>query len=158
MTSDGDILLGGGNDRLFGIICDALGKSEWKTDARFISNAMRVANRAAIDGLIQRHLIEHTTQHWLEVFEGTGLPYAAINDIQATLEHKHVLARDMVVEKHHQFCGPIKMVNHPVKYSAIQPSVRSAPPVLGQHTDEILRDLGKTNNEVDALRREGVVG
>lgn len=88
-TLDGDILFGGGNDRLFGVLCDRLGFPEWKTDARFITNRDRVKHRHDIDGMIEDITKTKTTQEWLEIFEGSGMPYAAVNDIQGTLNHSH---------------------------------------------------------------------
>jgi succinate--hydroxymethylglutarate CoA-transferase len=157
-TRDGDILFGGGNDRLFGLICDGLGKPEWKDDAKFKINTQRVANRAELDDLIETTTKTKTTQEWLEVFEGSGLPYSAVNDIQGTLNHKHVLARDMVKEMNHEWCGDIKMVNTPVKYSESKPSIRIAPPILGQHTRQVLReDLGLSEEDIEELMAEGAV-
>jgi succinate--hydroxymethylglutarate CoA-transferase len=81
-----------------------------------------------------------------------------VNDIQGTLNHKHVLARNMVTEMDHDYCGSIKMVNTPVKYSESKPRIRSVPPVLGQHTDEILSEvLGYSDNEIKELKAEGAV-
>ncbi|PMD63555.1 caib/baif family protein-like protein [Hyaloscypha bicolor E] len=157
-TQDGDILFGGGNDRLFGIICDRLGYPEWKTSPKFAINTSRVANRVELDDLIEAITQTKTTSEWLDVFEGSGLPYSAVNDIQGTLNHEHVLARDMVKEMEHEWCGPIKMVNTPVKYSESKPSIRSVPPMLGQHTDEILRDvLRLSGSEIKKLKAEGAV-
>ena len=86
------------------------------------------------------------------------MPYAAINDVQGTLEHEHVLARDMVKEVEHPACGTIKMVNTPVKWSDSKPGIRMPPPTLGQHTDEILLEvLEMTNEDVQSLKSEGVV-
>ncbi|PQE21124.1 transferase family III protein [Rutstroemia sp. NJR-2017a WRK4] len=157
-TKDGDILFGGGNDRLFGLLCDGLGCPEWKEDPKFVVNTQRVAHRAELDSSIEKITQDKTTREWLDIFEGSGLPYAAINDIQGTLSHEHVLARDMIKEMDHEYCGPIKMVNTPVKYSESKPSIRSVPPMLGQHTDEILRDvLGMDDTEIKALKAEGAV-
>jgi succinate--hydroxymethylglutarate CoA-transferase len=157
-TKDGDVLFGGGNDRLFGLICVGLGKPEWITNPKFALNSARVANRTELDSSIEAITKTKTTEEWLEVFEGSGLPYSAVNDIQDTLNHKHVLARDMVKEMDHEWCGPIKMVNTPVKYSESKPSIRSVPPILGQHTDEVLRDvLGLTEVEIEHLKEEGAV-
>ncbi|QSZ29081.1 hypothetical protein DSL72_003591 [Monilinia vaccinii-corymbosi] len=157
-TKDGDILFGGGNDRLFGLLCDGLGRSDWKNDPRFVNNTARVARRAELDSSIEKITQDKSTKEWLDTFEGSGLPYAAINDIQGTLNHEHVLARDMVKEMDHEYCGPIKMVNTPVKYSESKASIRTAPPMLGQHTDEILRDvLGMNESEIEALKAEGAV-
>lgn len=88
-TLDGDILFGGGNDRLFGVLADKLGYPEWKTDPRYVTNNVRVKNREELDGLIEETTKQKTTQQWLEIFEGSGMPYAAVNDIQGTLNHKH---------------------------------------------------------------------
>lgn len=88
-TKDGDILLGGGNDRLYGIICQKLGKPEWMKDDRFVTNNVRVKNRVELENLIEAETTQKTTQEWLDLFEGSGMPYAAINDIQATLNHNH---------------------------------------------------------------------
>lgn len=157
-TSDGNILIGGANDRLYGVLCDGLGRPELKTDAKFISNPQRVANRNELEALIEQVTQTKTTAEWLERFEGSGLPYAAVNDIYDTLHHEHVVARDMVCEVDHEFCGPIKLVNTPVKYSESKPGIRSSPPVLGQHTDEVLHDiLGMGATDIAALRNQGVV-
>lgn len=157
-TKDGDILLGGGNDRLFGIICDGVQRPEWKTDPKFHVNAQRVANRVELDTSIEAITKMKTTKEWLDVFEGSGLPYSAVLDVQDTLNHEHVLARDMVKEMEHEFCGPIKMVNTPVKYSESKPSIRTVPPMLGQHTDEVLKEvLGLGRKEIEALKAEGAV-
>ena len=88
-TADGDILIGGGNDRLFGIMSVKLGKPEWVEDERFTTNAQRVKHRDILEPLIDGVVRTRTTKEWLDVFEGSGLPYAAINDIQGTLKHEH---------------------------------------------------------------------
>ncbi|KAK3952470.1 CAIB/BAIF family enzyme [Pseudoneurospora amorphoporcata] len=157
-TKDGDILFGGGNDRLFGILCDGLGRSEWKDDPKYKINAQRVANRVELEVEIEKIIKTKTTQEWLDIFEGKGLPYAAINDVLSTLTHEHTLARNMVVEVEHDECGPIKMVNSPVKYSETSPTIRSPPPTLGQHTDEVLREhVGLSDEQIAQLKEKGVV-
>jgi len=179
-TADGDILIGGGNDRLFGIMCDRLGKPEWKTDGRFITNSLRVKNRVVLEGMIEEATKRKSTKEWLDIFDESGMPYAAVNDIQGTLNHEHgtvqisylisyrdqdeanfsglVLARNMVTEVDHPTCGPMKLVNTPVKYSYSTPSIRTPPPTLGQHTDEVLRDvLGLSESDISSLKGEGIV-
>ncbi|OTA55665.1 CoA-transferase family III [Hypoxylon sp. EC38] len=157
-TKDGDILFGGGNDRLFGILCDGLGRPEWKTDPKYSINSQRVANRDELEAKIEEISMQKTTQEWLDIFEGKGMPYAAVNDVQGALNHEHTKARNMVTEINHDQCGPIKLVNTPVKYSESKPGIRTAPPTLGQHTDEILTDfLGLESDEVTALKEKGAV-
>ncbi|KAI9858771.1 MAG: hypothetical protein M1824_004191 [Vezdaea acicularis] len=157
-TKDGDILLGGGNDRLFGILCEKLGKPEWINDKRFATNSARVKNRDLLEPLIEAETSKKTTKEWLDILDESGMPYAAVNDVQDTLNHQHVLARDMVKTVEHPACGPIKLVNTPVKYSHSVPSIRMPPPTLGQHTDEILKEmLGIDSDGIESLRSEGIV-
>ncbi|KAI5306444.1 hypothetical protein KEM56_000891 [Ascosphaera pollenicola] len=157
-TKDGDLLVGGANDKNFRVLCDRIGHPEWKTDERFVTNAARVQHREILDGLIEDVLKQKTTQEWLDVLEGSGMPYAAINDIQGTLNHPHVQARGMVTEIEHPDCGTVKMVNTPVKYSHATPGIRSPPPTLGQHTTEILSGmLNYDDAKVSQLRNDGVV-
>jgi succinate--hydroxymethylglutarate CoA-transferase len=157
-TKDGDILFGGGNDRLFGILCDGLGRPEWKDDPKFKINAQRVAHRNELEAQIEEITKTKTTQEWLETFEGKGLPYAAVNDVLTTLTHEHTKARNMVVEVEHEQCGPLKLVNCPVKYSETKPRIRSPPPTLGQHTDAILKEhLGFSDERIQVLRQKCVI-
>lgn len=88
-TSDGDIMLGGGNDRLYGVLCERIGKPEYIADERFKTNALRVQNRIELEDLIEKATKTKTTQEWLDILEGSGMPYAAINDVQGTLQHEH---------------------------------------------------------------------
>jgi succinate--hydroxymethylglutarate CoA-transferase len=158
-------------------MCEKLGVPHLHEDPRFESNNVRVKNRDKLERMIEDITKTKTTQKWLEIFDGSGVPYAAINDIQTTLHHEHgeclkfscsflllnayapvVVARNMVTEVEHSACGPMKLVSPPVKYSYSKPSIRSAPPTLGQHTDEILQDLlGMSGQQVEDLQAEGVV-
>ncbi|KAK6337735.1 hypothetical protein TWF696_001215 [Orbilia brochopaga] len=156
-TSDGNILIGGGNDRLFGIMCDRIGRPEWAVDERFATNEKRVANRHLLVPMIGEVTEGKTTKEWLDIFEGSGMPYAAVNDVHDTLTHEHVLARGMVKEVQHEVCGPVKLVNTPFKFSNAEVSIRRAPPALGQDTDDILGELGFSMNDIENLKSGGVV-
>ena len=81
--------MGGGNPRLWGILCDRLDKPEWQSDPRFATNSERVKNRAELETLIEEITRRKTTQEWLNILDGSGMPYAAVNDIQGTLNHAH---------------------------------------------------------------------
>lgn len=88
-TKDGDILIGGGNDRLFGILCEKIGHHAWATDARYKTNADRVKVRDELEAKIEAVTTTKTTDEWLAIFEGSGMPYAPINDVKKTLELEH---------------------------------------------------------------------
>lgn len=88
-TADGDILFGGANDRLFGLLCNGLGHPEWAADERFSNNSSRVQNRGALESMIEAVTSTKSTQEWLDIFDGTGLPYAKVNDLKDTLTHEH---------------------------------------------------------------------
>lgn len=83
------------------MLCDRLGFPEWKTDARFVTNSDRVQHRADIDGMIENTTQQKTTKEWLDIFEGSGMPYAAVNDIQGTLNHEHGMLRSIVPNLNH---------------------------------------------------------
>jgi succinate--hydroxymethylglutarate CoA-transferase len=117
-----------------------------------------VANRDELEAEIEAITVTRTTQEWLDMFEGKGMPYAAVNDVQGTLTHEHTKARNMVVKVDHEECGPIKLLNTPIKYSESESGVRSPPPTLGQHTEEVLREhLGMKDAEIQGLRTKGVI-
>lgn len=84
-TSDGDILLGGGNDRLYGVICTKIGKPEWITDARFLTNALRVMNRDTLEDLIEKETRQKSTQEWLNILEGSGMRKWSNDQMRLTL-------------------------------------------------------------------------
>ncbi len=88
-TSDGDVLFGGGNDRLFCILCKGLGRPEWALDDRFSTNSARVQHRDILEKEIEAITATKTTKEWLEIFDNTGLPYAKVNDLWDTMHHEH---------------------------------------------------------------------
>ena len=88
-TADGDIFVGGANDKLFGIFCARLNKPEWACDARFVTNSDRVANRSVLEEMIEHETRKLSTKEWQERFQGSGLPFAVVNDVLGTMGHEH---------------------------------------------------------------------
>ena len=93
-TSDGDILLGGGNDRLYGVICNKIGKPEWISDERFVTNAQRVRNRDILEELIEKETQQKSTQEWLDVLEGSGMRECSC------LSRTSIIAEDASICRH----------------------------------------------------------
>ncbi|THY81110.1 formyl-coenzyme A transferase, partial [Aureobasidium pullulans] len=111
-TADGSVMLGGGNDRLFGVLCDRLKKPEWKADPKFITNAQRVANRDLLEELITTITKTKTTQEWLDVLEGSGMPYAAVNDIEGTMKHEHgKLCEGLHEQEFYEHCSSTPIIS-----------------------------------------------
>jgi len=157
-TSDGDIILACGNDNLFNKFCEVAGCRHLTQDARFATNGKRVENRAALVPLLEDVFRSRTTRGWVEALEGAGVPNGPINDIRQVFEEPQVVARGMKVELAHPLAGSVPLVASPMRFSATPLEYKAPPPTLGQHTDEILRDLLKMDDaDIARLRGDGVI-
>lgn len=155
---DGYFALGVGNDNQWSNLCEKLGRQEWAEDERFATNAARVENR---DDLIES-LAELFTQRdiadWLSELETIGIPSAPINTIDRVFEDPQVQARKMRIEVPHPTAGSVSLVGSPLKIPTAPPQVRLPPPLLGQHTGEILQEvLGYDQETVQSLRTSNVI-
>jgi crotonobetainyl-CoA:carnitine CoA-transferase CaiB-like acyl-CoA transferase len=157
-TRDGSVILACGNDNLYGKFCEAAGCRELAADARFATNGKRVENRAELTRLLQEVFLKRSTREWVEILEAAGVPNGPINDVAQVFEEPQVKARNIRQELDHPVAGKLPTVASPMRFSATPLEHRLAPPVLGQHTDEVLRGLlGKNDAEIAALRAEGVL-
>ncbi|KAL2914651.1 hypothetical protein HK105_205790 [Polyrhizophydium stewartii] len=158
-TADGSIVFGAGNDRQYAKLCTAaLERPDLAADPRFATNGARVKHRRELVRAISDVTRTKPTAHWLRVLEPLGVPFGPVNSIAQTFEHPQVRHRNMVVEVDHPKSGPIKLVGIPVKYSDTTPSIRRAPPVLGQDTRDVLvHELGFSHARVDELAEKGVI-
>jgi crotonobetainyl-CoA:carnitine CoA-transferase CaiB-like acyl-CoA transferase len=156
-TSDGDVILACGNDNLFRKFCEAAGCQALAADPRFATNGKRVENRAEITRLLQDIFKKRKSSEWVELLEAAGVPNGPINDIAQVFAEPQVKARGVQIELEHAVAGMLPMVASPMRFSGTPVEYRSAPPVLGQHTDEVLRLLKKTDAEIARLRTEGVI-
>jgi crotonobetainyl-CoA:carnitine CoA-transferase CaiB-like acyl-CoA transferase len=147
-----------GNDGQFRKFCEALGHPEWADDARFALNSARVENRHALDELIDEALAGAPAASWIEKLKAGGIPCGLIYTVAQALADPQTHARAMVETVTHPIAGALKMLGIPMKFSGTPASVRSAPPTLGQHSDEILRDmLGYDVARIASLRANGTV-
>lgn len=159
-TKDGSWLtLGANNDRQFRVLCQRFGIPEVAADERFRTNAMRVAQREVVDAMVADNIKQKTMQEWLEELDGSGLAHGPVNTIQRAFEHPQAVARDMVqtVDCEKIEGGELKLIGPAAKFSETKAEVRTRPPLLGEHTDDVLRELGYTTDHIHHLRKHGVV-
>jgi len=157
-TKDGDVILACGNDNLFNKFCEAAGCPELPKDPRFATNAKRVENREEITRLLAAIFARRTTKDWCDALEGAGVPNGPINNLQQVFEEPQVVARGMKIELDHAAAGKVPLIASPMKFSGTPLEFKSPPPVLGQHTDEVLSKV--LNLDADAiarLRKDGIV-
>jgi len=158
-TRSRDIAIGVGNDRLWRTFCPLIGLPQLVDDARYATNAARNANRPALIALLQDTFLTKTYEEWEAILVPAGIPMGAINTIDRVVEHPQVAARGALVECTHPVAGTIQTVAPPVRMSATPGSVRMPAPLLGEHTDDVLRErLGMSDAEITALRRSGAIG
>ena len=137
-TADGDIILAVGNDGQFAKFCAVAGHPEWSADARFSSNAQRVANRAVLVPLLRQATAMRTSADWIAALEAAGVPCGPINRIDEVFADPQVQARGLQITLDHPLAGSVPLVANPIRLSGSPVSYHSPPPMLGQHTDEVL--------------------
>jgi crotonobetainyl-CoA:carnitine CoA-transferase CaiB-like acyl-CoA transferase len=155
--ADGFITLGGANDRLFKRLCDLLGHPEWLERPEFATNAARVSNRTRLAEEIEAITRAKPCAHWLELLDAHDIPCGPINDYAHVFADPQVRAREMVVESEHPSLGRIRTLGSPIKMSETPPDVGRRAPLLGEHTDQVLREAGYDAPEIAELRRRGAV-
>ena len=156
-TSDGYVALAIGNDPQWQRFCEAAGATELAGDERFATNPKRVVNREALIPLLEEVFKKRTREDWLGLCARMDVPAGPVNNVKQVFEDRQVLAREMLVEMPHPTAETVKMAGTPLNLSETPAKPRSAPPLLGEHTDEILMALGKSPEAIAELRRDGVV-
>jgi crotonobetainyl-CoA:carnitine CoA-transferase CaiB-like acyl-CoA transferase len=157
-TADGDVILACGNDNLFRKFCEAAGCTELADDPRFAGNGKRVENRVELTRLLQAVFTGRNTREWVELLEAAGVPNGPINDVAQVFEEPQVKARGIKVDLEHPVAGKLPTVASPMRFSATPLEYKLAPPVLGQHTEEILRGLLQLDDAAIAeLKADGTV-
>jgi crotonobetainyl-CoA:carnitine CoA-transferase CaiB-like acyl-CoA transferase len=156
-TADQSIAIAVGSERQWMRLCDALGLPSLATDARFATNGDRVERRSELRPLLAARLLERPARTWLDALDVAEVPSAVIDDIVAAFGSVEAVELGMTVEQHHPAWGVIRQVGVPFYLSATPATIRTPPPTLGEHTDEILAEIGFSGHEIDGLRRRGVV-
>ncbi|MBI1327561.1 MAG: CoA transferase [Alphaproteobacteria bacterium] len=141
-TADGHIVISVGNDKQFALFAKTLQK-DWATDARFATNKNRVIHREVLVPLIEPEIVKKTTAEWLGVLRAADIPCGPVNTMDKIFADAQILSRGMKIEMQHPLSDkPIALVGSPLKFSATPVEYKTAPPVCGQHTDEVLKKKG----------------
>ena len=157
-TKDGYIILAVGNDPTFERFCKAFGQEHLLADERFATNPKRVANRDLVTATLTPVMKTRTTTEWVDALEAQKIGCGPINTLADVFADPHVQAREMTLEMQHGSGATVKVIANPVKLSATPPTYRIAPPVLGEHTDEVLSGLlGMSAEEIASLRAKSIL-
>ncbi|MFC3107118.1 CaiB/BaiF CoA transferase family protein [Undibacterium arcticum] len=157
-TADGHIIVAVGNDGQFRKFVEVGGRPELADDERFASNPMRVRHRDILVPLLAEMVREKSRQAWISELEAAGVPCGPINNLGEVFDDPQVKARGICVDLPHPVTGHVKLTASPMKLSVTPPQYDAAPPLLGQHTDEVLRDLlGYRQDQIAGLREQGIL-
>jgi crotonobetainyl-CoA:carnitine CoA-transferase CaiB-like acyl-CoA transferase len=157
-AADGEVILACGNDNLYRKFCEAAGRPELASDPRFETNGKRVENRVELTRLLGEIFRKRSKKDWVALLDAAGVPNGPINDIAQVFAEPQVQARGVKIEVEHPVAGKLPMVASPMRFSATPLEHRTPPPLLGEHTEEILRGvLGMSVEEVARLRQRGAI-
>ena len=157
-SADGDFILAVGNDSQFRKFCEVAGCAELGSDPRFASNKARVANREVLIPLLRQVTVFKSTAQWIELLEQAGVPCGPINNLQQVFEDPQVKARGLRLDLPHALGCLAPQVASPIRLSATPVEYRQAPPLLGQHTEQVLQSLlGMSAEQISQLRSAGVL-
>ncbi|MGE8205056.1 CaiB/BaiF CoA transferase family protein [Heyndrickxia sp. NPDC080065] len=156
-TSNGKMVIAIGNDRQFEKFTHIIGSESLITDPLFINNAKRVENRDLLIPILQQALGAKPTEYWQELCNENGIPCGPINNLEKVFQNEQVLVREMVIEKEHPEAGKIKLVGSPLKLSKTPVQVKQHPPLPGEHTNEILKGLGYTEDQIIEYKNKNIV-
>ena len=156
-VADGHMIVAVGNDNQFAKFCEVAGRPALAQDARFTRNADRVRHRDTLVPLLAALMKARTRNDWLNALEAAKVPCGPINDLADVFADPQVLAREMTVQMPHPLAGSVRLVASPMKFSATPVHYRRPPPLLGEHTAQILTELGLTDDDITALQAARVI-
>ena len=158
-TKTRDLAMGVGNERLWRTFCGLIGLESLATDSRYATNAARVANRPSLIETLQAVFLTRPYEEWEAILLDGGVPVGAINTMDRVVDHPQVVARGALVECDHPVAGKVRVVGPPARLSETPADVRMPAPLLGEHTDAVLRErLALDDREISRLRGIGAIG
>lgn len=157
-AADGWFVLAVGNDRQFARLCEVIARPDLAADEKYAANTARVLHRKELLPILNSIFLTRPSAQWLSALEAAEIPCGPIHTLDQTFAEPQVAARGMLIELPHPTAGKVPLVGSPLKFSATPVDYRLPPPLLGQHTDEILLELGYSAEQISALRAEGVLG
>lgn len=156
-TADGYINIGAANQANWQRMLSIMGAEELNDDPRFCTNACRIRNLSALETILNERFRERTTEAWLTAFEEAGMPAGPVLSITEMHQDPQALAREMIVSTHHPVAGEVKTIGLPVKFSKTPGAVRRCAPLKGEHTVEVLREIGFDDTEIQKFLNDGAI-
>lgn len=156
-AADGEMVVAVGNDRQFARLAAIMGKPEWAADPRFATNSQRLRHREVLIPLLQEVFLTRPVSWWMEQLQREGIPCAPIQDVSQALSMPQTAAREMVVQMPHPTAQKIRLVGSPLKLSRTPVQYRYPPPLAGEHTAEVLSELGYSREQIEELGRQGII-
>jgi crotonobetainyl-CoA:carnitine CoA-transferase CaiB-like acyl-CoA transferase len=154
---DGYLTIGASAEKRWEQLCQILGAEEWLEDARFTTNGGRYDYRLELESMINEKLQARPVAEWECIFNDAGIPAGPVYAMDGALDHPQVRYREMVVDRPHPVLGTVSLLGLPVKFSETPGDVHRIPPELGEHTDEILREIGMTDGDLSRLREQSII-
>ncbi|SDK53475.1 CaiB/BaiF CoA transferase family protein [Natronorubrum texcoconense] len=156
-TADSHIVVGVVSEHIWPKLCRAIGREEWIDDERYATFSDRVENRGELDPVLDDIFSARPTDEWMTILQNENVPCTPVRDVETLVDDPHIETRGMIAEMEHPELGTFKSPANPVNFSSLETDADGPPPRLGEHTDEVLAELGFDESERDRLRSDGIV-
>lgn len=156
-AADQDFIIACGNDKQFVALSAAIGLAHLAQDPRFMTNALRIQHRAEITDILVKHFLTNTAKHWVDAIHAVKVPVGLINNLEQAFQEPQVQARDMLVEIPHPLKEKLTVIGSPMKLSRTPVEYRNPPPMLGEHTDQVLSQW-VDGEKIQQLKKQGIIG
>ncbi|WP_096391833.1 CaiB/BaiF CoA transferase family protein [Halopenitus persicus] len=157
-TADGHLAVACGNQKLFEELCEAIGRPELASDPRFETNAKRVEHMEALEGELSEVFSEKPTDEWVKsLATESGLPVGPVHSVTEALCNEQVESRNVITQLEHSAVGEINVIEHPLNFEEATTGFETPPPLLGEHTEAVLKELGYSETEIERLQDDGAI-